>query len=426
MERVLDAATLALDRGDGELELAGLELVEVTPIRYDAWERQDGAERPIRIEAWLAVPTRAREDARVPGVVAAHGLGGRAERGYALRLAGRLGMAVLTYSGPGQGDSGGHGTDDPARLWDTVPDPRESWFWGHTLAAMRGLSVLEAIPEVDAGRLGLIGGSGGAIATLLANGVDARIRAAVPVSGCGDLGAAAEHGGWQNDLLDEAGLDRHGPEYQAFLAWLDPIQFAPSQHGATLLINGTQDEFFPLDSTDATFAAMPAGPHRLALIFNWDHGWFSLDAPHMASYDHSEEAGEITNESMDTWLLRHLSGFGAASPLPEVPTAALESAPGAATLSARLETGWTVRRVRAAASIDRAWTFVDAELDPQPALGPGVWGKLIPTPGAQYDDTNTAYFVEFELAPSLGRRIFLTSRPHLPAGFAPRIRPIPQ
>ena len=87
---------------------------------------------------------------------------------------------------------------------------------------------------------------------------------------------------------------------------------------------------------------------------------------------------------------------------------------------------WEPERGQAFLSVDQAWTFLDVDLDPVPELGEGLWGTVLPVAARQVDDSNTAYFVMFEFAPALGRSLYLSSRPHLPPGFSPRLRPMPE
>ena len=65
------------------------------------------------------------------------------------------------------------------------PTPRYNPWYHWTLAARRGLSLLELRPEVDPERLGIFGISVGGTLTWIVAGVDARVKAAAPIYGCG-------------------------------------------------------------------------------------------------------------------------------------------------------------------------------------------------------------------------------------------------
>jgi hypothetical protein len=98
--------------------------------------------------------------------------------GRAINLA-RQGFVVLTYDMIGFNDS--------RQLSHSFGGPRES-LWGLTLAGLqiwngiRSLDFLESLPEVDRGRIGCTGASGGGTQTFLIAAVDDRVRVAAPVN----------------------------------------------------------------------------------------------------------------------------------------------------------------------------------------------------------------------------------------------------
>ncbi|MCB9742273.1 MAG: prolyl oligopeptidase family serine peptidase [Alphaproteobacteria bacterium] len=425
-----DPGTLDVEVLSTERVWEGFTQVEVSELRYTAWESEACALNPVRIEAYLAVPVGA--SAALPGLVVAHGLGGEASPGAASTPAAELGVVALAYSGPGQGASEGTGSTSD-HLFDTVPHPRNSWFWEHAAAAIRGLTLLESLPEVDPARLAMTGYSGGGVATLMVNGVDARVQAAVPVSAVGSLDSAARATpvpGWEYDLLQDMSPARtpDDAEWQAYLRWLDPINYAPTAHGPTLLINGAQDEFFPIDSTRATLDALQAAQPeaRLLSIKDWDHGWYALF--------NDEEPAAWTRDALTWWMQGHLgldSSVSAALPMPQVDALIAwtclydnwypySCAAVQASLSA--PTGYSVESARFHFSADNALTFATWNLQESN----GVWQAEIGTlDGSVYGDQNLVYFVEFELSSGwLGQTIRLSSAPHIPPGFSPNIIPI--
>jgi len=98
--------------------------------------------------------------------------------GRAINLA-RQGFVVLSYDMIGFTDS--------RQLPHTFGGKRES-LWGLTLAGLqlwngiRSLDFLESRPEVDRGRIGCTGASGGGTQTFLVAAVDDRVQAAAPVN----------------------------------------------------------------------------------------------------------------------------------------------------------------------------------------------------------------------------------------------------
>ena len=148
-------------------------------------------DRPVRVYAFRAVPIG---PSNVPGILHIHG-GGQtcsmawvmywAKRGYACvshDFCGRWqGRTSFTDWGPlpqGNMESAQGG-------YQVHPTPRESSWFHWTLVARRALSVLAEVKAVDDDRLGIFGISVGGTLCWMVAGTDARVKAAVPIYGCG-------------------------------------------------------------------------------------------------------------------------------------------------------------------------------------------------------------------------------------------------
>lgn len=434
MAQLADPSTLDVDVLATRTVVSGLRTVEVSAVRYTSFEANSCSLDPIRVEAYLAVPTSGVPGGALPGLVVAHGLGGWAEEGNATGPAGDFGVVTLAFSGPGQGSSEGTGST-PDRIFDTVPDPRGSWLWGHSVAAIRGVTLLEATPGVDVSRLGMTGYSGGAVATEMAIGVDHRIAAAAPISATGHMDlaiAATPVPGWQLDILQSMTppRDAASPEWDSFVRYVDPKNFLPHATADTLLVNGAADEFFPIHSTVASFQDLEAAgvDPRLLVIENWDHGWFAL-------YDADGPTADI-EDAMAFWIGHALGldpGLAERPPEPRVdalipwicydPTywwitwncAAMQ-------VSLEAPTGYDVAAVRFHFSVDGSLAYFTTEL----SESGGVWTGVEPLlDGTVWNSSNLAYFAEVELRDGLlGPSFKVTSVPSLPPGFVPNILPI--
>lgn len=432
MAALTDPSSLDLDVVAHTSTVEGLTVVDVYEVRYTSWESSGCVQLPIRVEAYVAVPVGATN---VPGIVVAHGLGGYADSDSASTPAAELGAITLAYSGPGCGASEGT-TSTPDHLFDTTDDPRDSWFWEHSVAAIRGLTVLEGWAGVDPTRLAMTGYSGGAVATWMVAGVDERLVAAVPVSGTGHLDlaiAATPNPGWEYDLLQAMSPPRTAadPEWVAYQRWLDPKNYLATLHADVLLIDGAQDEFFPLPSAVMTLTEAQAvrPDSRLLMIPNWDHGWYA--------YFTGDAAQALGVEGLAAWMGHTL---GTASDLADTPgmpqidgvgawtcydpanpwftwscAVVAASVPGASAYAVESATFWF--------SVDDALTFASWNLQD---IGGGVWAAEVGTlDGAVYSSSNTVWFVDFELSTgAFGHTFHLTSLPSLPPGFSPYILPV--
>lgn len=409
--------------------LEGLTLVEVTEIRYTSYEYEGCVLRPVRIEAYVARPVGA--SGRLPGLVIAHGLGGSADAGSASTPAAELGVVALAYSGPGQGQSEGTGSSS-AHLFDTASDPRNSWFWEHSVAAIRGLSVLENRSDVDSAKMGMTGFSGGGVATYMVNGVDDRMDVAVPVSATGYLDSAARATpvpGWEYDLLQSMDPPRtpDSVEWLNYVTWLDPANYLPTAHADTLVIVGSQDEFFPIDSAvDTINGILSSGKNaRLLSIKDWDHGWYAL---------FNDEQPAIDASNALNWFIKSRlgldSGLAELAPQPQIDAlvpwicfyAGFPYNCAAVQASLPTSTGYRVTEAKLHFSADGALTFHTWNLQESG----GVWQAEVGTlDGTVYNATNLVYFAEFTFQDGyFGQTFKLTSIPNIPAGFVPNIIPI--
>jgi dienelactone hydrolase len=430
---IRDAST-ADCRFEGERTVnRGGTLLRVWNVSYLSWEwraKEGGSEaglRPIRIRAFAARPATS---ARLPAIVQAHGLGGFADENAAVSTAARLGLFVLAYTGPGGGNrpdntSEGKPASDGSgyRMFDTLADVRGSWFYGHTTAALRGLTCLAARTDVVADKLGMTGFSAGGVATLLASGADSRIKAAVPLSGVLAWDEAVRSpNAWQHALLGQAGLSATSTEWTTLQRDLiAPVRALASTTAALFLVNGSSDEFFPLNAHRATLAGLPSGSGaRSSLIANFDHGCYKLSGGESASS--IEARATLRAEGGQRAFFRHhLLADPAYPAIPRPPSVVASSAGAATYVVAGVDrpAGLEIDEVRLWWSSDSAFLFASQTLTPKSG---GVYDKLVPLPLS----SASAYFVDVQyrtrgLFPA---RFSVSSDPVLAAGFVPRIRAI--
>jgi cephalosporin-C deacetylase-like acetyl esterase len=141
-------------------------------------------------------------------------------------------------------------------------DPREVVLFHAVLAAITGIDILAARPEVDANRIGIEGVSWGGFLTWVVNGLDSRVKAAVPVYGLGDLDLQ-----W-NDM--GTALAAKTPRGRGLWRRLfDPASFTAMQHGEIFFVDGANDFFGPQDLAETRLAHLQVvhrrtyGPNRM-------------------------------------------------------------------------------------------------------------------------------------------------------------------
>jgi dienelactone hydrolase len=229
-----------------------------------------------RVFAYYARPQEG--DGPFPGMLLIHGGGGKAFAEWARQWAQR-GYAALAM------DLGGHGPDGE-RLADAGPeqddrtkfrsfsDEEASQMWSyHAVAAVvRGASLLEAQEEVDSDRIGATGIDWGGYLVCIVAGLDDRLKAAVPVYGCGFL---------SDDSVWTPTFERMPADLrERWVTNFDPSNYLPSVRCPMLFINGTNDFAYPLGSCQKSYQLVP-GPIDLCLRVRMPHshpdGWASVE-----------------------------------------------------------------------------------------------------------------------------------------------------
>ena len=236
-------------------------------------EMVDG--KGTRVFAYLGRPESEQGPAAAspgrPALVLLHGGGGRAfpewveywvERGY-------FAIALDLY---GNGPGGERLPDGmPALGIETVFKAAadetalsRSWIYHAVAAACRACSLLQNTPGVDPQRIGIVGISWGGFISCIATGVDERFTAAVPVYGCGFL---HESSYWKAEVIDRL------PEKQRtfWIRYFDAGSYLARVTAPLLLVNGTNDPRFYLDSHRKSYRAISPRYAHLAIIPGLTH-----------------------------------------------------------------------------------------------------------------------------------------------------------
>lgn len=427
LDAISDPSTAACSFSGAHTVLKGGVLVTAWSVSYLSWESIDGELHPILIRGFAARPVSA--SGAIPGVVQAHGLGGYAEEDHATGTAALLGMMVVAYTGPGGGTEPANTSEGlPAgyaggyRMFDTLKDPRGSWFWGHAVAAMRGLTCLAARPDVQPDKLGVTGFSAGGVVSLMVAGVDPRVTASVPLSASGAWGVAAESPeAWQHALLTKAGLTTSSLEWEIHQELLDPAVLVAGTAAHVMMVNGSSDEFFPLTAHMATYDAIGGADKRTSFSANFDHGCYAISGVE-GEATIAERADLHARGAQRMWLRHWLTDDPTWATVPAEPTLSIQDAGGFALAVAQVDGGGAKLEVESVTlwwSNDDAFLFGGVTLDPQ---GGGTWGALALFPLAP----NTVAYadVQYRTKGLLPERFTISSRPTLPSGFIPHIRNI--
>lgn len=246
-----------------------IDTVHVEELYY---ESRDFKGQPSKIFAYYCSPRYFIK--KLPGVLVVHGGGGGAKLKTTLDWA-RHGYAVLSIDLPGKGfqrlSSRSSGPDmDVPILLRTKPDLTYNYLVHAVAAARNGITYLSKRNEVDPDRLGMVGLSWGGVITLLTNGQDKRLKAAVNVFGSGFIPEGCT---WQDRFNN---MDKE--ELAQWNTYIDPKNFLKTQTAPILFMTGTNDHCYYLPPFQKSYEEVTAYK-KLLLIPNLKHQFF----PYMQS-----------------------------------------------------------------------------------------------------------------------------------------------
>lgn len=241
------------------------------PVRrlYYAGEPYRG--RPTRVFAYYAVPEKV--EGKLPVMVLVHGGGGKAFRDWAELWAAR-GYAAIAMDLAGKGPDGqplpdgGPDQGHEQKFDDIAGGVRNAWPYHAVANVIRAISLVRSFEEVDGERVGITGISWGGYLTCLVAGIDPRLKAAVPVYGCGFL---HENSAWLDVFAKLPENDR-----TRWTATFDPSRYLGRCTTPVLFVNGTNDFAYPLDSYRKSYRLVKSPRNlciRVGMKHSHVHGW---------------------------------------------------------------------------------------------------------------------------------------------------------
>ncbi|MFW9997841.1 MAG: acetylxylan esterase [Candidatus Odinarchaeota archaeon] len=271
-DTMTDSSTLNIEWASQE-QINGTQSLVQSHLYYNSYAG-------VRIHGIYVRPASIPEGTTIPGMILVHGGGYNHEQVYPLGkyLAEILGFGILCIDSPGvsSGNWSSSGYPETASSCTNVTGldgPRGSFYYHNVIALLRGVTVLQSLPEINASLVGLGGFSGGGIASLIANGVESkyqRLKFSVHMAVAGQ---------WTEDFpgkspVDWYILERGSEKCRIFLESFDPINYAALAHAPALMVDITNDQFFDLEQIRQTFKALPESKaNALSIHVNLDH-WF--------------------------------------------------------------------------------------------------------------------------------------------------------
>ncbi|MDD2599672.1 MAG: alpha/beta hydrolase family protein [Kiritimatiellae bacterium] len=161
---------------------------------------------------------------------------------------------------------------------------------------MRALDYMQSRPEIDTGRLGVMGNSGGGTLSSYIMAIDDRIGAGAPSCYLTTFTELCDHIGAQDAEQNFFGQLAFGLNHSALV-----LARAPSP----VCINCTHGDFFPFAGTQKTFTTTST----LFKRFGWEERLAMIDVPGPHGWQEGTRAGSVQ------WMRRWLKDDVAALPL---------------------------------------------------------------------------------------------------------------
>jgi len=268
------APAIAQKPTTGPWDMKALQSAEVKP----EWGKDVGKARevyypgepfkgkPTRVFAYYAKPAG---EGPFPAMLLVHGGGGKAFRDWAEHWSARgycaLAMDLAGFGPAGRLADGGPDQSDDTKFKDFDAETAKDMWTYHAIAdVIRGHNLLRSFPEVDKDRIAVTGISWGGYLTCIVAGLDDRLKAAVPVYGCGFL---HENSYWLAGRFEKATPERRKRWVETF----DPSAYLGGVKCPILFLNGTNDFAYPLDSYQKSYSLVTS-PRTLSVRVRLPHG----------------------------------------------------------------------------------------------------------------------------------------------------------
>ncbi|MHA1820047.1 MAG: alpha/beta hydrolase family protein [Promethearchaeota archaeon] len=255
----------------------GDKVLNKTDIYYYSPNWVNATPSKIKISATIFMPSNFSKYnlSKLPGFIVFHGLFGRKEDMYpfAERMAAR-GMVIITPDHPGHGNSEG-ASPDYTNLKYSGAFNTSAHYYLTICAGLQAIRVLRNIDQVDISKIGVLGFSYGALTSLWISSIYSNlINLTIAIDAVGSINLINPNSLWLQ--ITQSTPDEFKQFYEAHGHEFDPIYYLQKPGLPDIFISiGTDDEYFYVDSINATFNTIStrSGNKWLQIIPNGHH-WF--------------------------------------------------------------------------------------------------------------------------------------------------------
>lgn len=274
---------------------------------YFSYESEIFNGNPVRINS--VILRKQNFSTSSPAILYLHGYGGEYMDylGFFRDLA-SAGFVVMGIDHPGRGNSTGMPELTPNTFLNVTNGPEDSNLYHSVWAGVRAISLLESLSYVNDSTIVIAGDSMGAWTTLIVSAIDARIDGVIPIIGAGNLMYSIMSGSLINSVI-EPSYSLDSTEMQNIARWFDPIAYARDLTQPTLMLFGSNDDFFPIMSMKDTIEAINA-PLTLRIVPNWRHSIYNEFGSNIESWMESQFRSGLNHSSIDVFFSEKLSLYG--------------------------------------------------------------------------------------------------------------------
>ncbi|MFW9805603.1 MAG: alpha/beta hydrolase [Candidatus Thorarchaeota archaeon] len=205
-----------------------------------------------------------------PAILYLHGYGEQySDYLQMLRRFAAAGLIVMGIDQPGSGNSTGFPVLSPYTFLNVTSGPEDSSLFHSVMAAARAVTLLESLPFVRTDAVIVAGNSMGGLVSFILSGIDSRIDGTIPMIAAGNFLNSMLSGSLINLVLVPT-YNIGSTEIDNIIKWFDPLAYASLLTKPTLMMFGTNDQFFPITSLMDTVDAIHTDL-SLDIVPNWGH-----------------------------------------------------------------------------------------------------------------------------------------------------------
>ncbi|MEM3546497.1 MAG: alpha/beta fold hydrolase [Candidatus Bathyarchaeia archaeon] len=235
--------------------------LEYTSEHYGCWN--------VRINGFIAQPVNQTKP--LPAILMLHGTNGSSRDflSIAVYIASK-GYIVMGIDAPGCGESSREPACKASNIVNISGGPGGAYYYHAAWSAIRAVTFLTSIEDVDKERIAVAGASMGGVETYIVAAVDPRVKAAIPIVASGNYRDLIMSGSLANHMVPKT-FNIKSELADLMIKYFDVYFYASKIDKPILVLVSTNDEFFTLHSINDTFTAIPYRDKVMNLAPNWTH-----------------------------------------------------------------------------------------------------------------------------------------------------------